>query len=255
MGNRRRRGSSKVWGIGGVAVVGVAVIALAGVALAEARQEEPANAGSVAESGFVQASPQVAPTVRPLVLPEDPAVLIFGDSFPLGVGMENSRQPTYPTLLADAMGWTNLQVNAVGGTGLAASSTDGPYDARLAAAPDDFTPDLVIVQGSINDIKPGPQLARTGTADLLADLTVRWPAAQVVLVTPMTGDTAYEPLADAYAGAALGKAHVIDSTGTESWLPADRPELRTVDTWHPSPAGQRAIADGLAAALQALLAA
>ena len=214
--------------------------------------EPVANAGSVPQSQYESALQRTVAPVAPLELSENPAVLMFGDSFMLGHGIENTRRPAYAEILADSMGWTNVRLNAVAGTGFAASSTEGPYPDRLEAMGDDFTPDVVILQGSVNDIKPGDAAVRAGVTRTLTDIAERWPAAQTVIITPMTGVESYEKLAQSYAGPALGKSHVIDATGPESWLPVDRPELRTEDEWHPSADGHEAVAAGLRAALERL---
>jgi lysophospholipase L1-like esterase len=210
------------------------------------------NAGAVAESGYVSGPGTTIAPVAPLALPEDPAVLMFGDSFILGHGIEASRRPAYPALLADREGWSDVRLNAAAGTGFAATSDQPAYPDRLEAMGDDFTPDLVILQGSVNDIKPGDVAVRSGVTRTLADIAERWPDAQTVIITPMTGVQSYEKLAAAYTGPALGKAHVIDATGPESWLPVDRPDLRTEDEWHPSVTGHEAIAAGIQSALTAL---
>jgi lysophospholipase L1-like esterase len=238
------------------AYVGGAVAAAAAVGLIiaslSATTEPVQNAGAMPQQQFQAAPHKTIAPVAPLELPDDPAVLMFGDSFILGHGIENTRKPAYPEILADSMGWTNVRLNAVAGTGFAAASTEGPYPERLKAMGDDFTPDLVILQGSVNDIKPGIPAVRAGITDVLSQISTRWPSAQVVLITPMTGVLNYEALASAYKGPALGKAHVIDATGPESWLPLDKPELRTADTFHPSAPGHEAIAAGLQAALEAM---
>jgi lysophospholipase L1-like esterase len=255
MGNRGGRGKNKS-ALKVAAYLGGAVAAAAAVALViaslGASSDPVSNAGSVPESQYEPAPPKTIAPVAPLDLPENPAVLMFGDSFILGHGIENTRRPAYAEILAENMGWTNVRLNAVAGTGFAAASTDGPYPDRLEAMGDDFTPDLVILQGSVNDIKPGDALVRAGVSRTLADIAERWPAAQTVIITPMTGVASYESLAKSYTGPALGKAHVIDATGPESWLPTDRPELRTEDEWHPSADGHAAVAAGLQAALEAL---
>ncbi|MFS4506903.1 SGNH/GDSL hydrolase family protein [Clavibacter sp. Sh2141] len=232
----------------------MAAAAAVGLVIASlgATTEPVVNAGSVPQSQFEAAPQRTIAPVAPLELPEDPAVLMFGDSFILGHGIENTGRPAYAEILADKMGWTDVRLNAVAGTGFAASSTDGPYPDRLEAMGDDFAPDLVILQGSVNDIKPGDSLVRAGVSRTLADIAERWPDAQTVIITPMTGVESYDALAQSYAGPALGKAHVIDATGPESWLPVDRPELRTEDEWHPSPDGHEAVAAGLQTALDAL---
>ncbi|RII93464.1 SGNH/GDSL hydrolase family protein [Clavibacter californiensis] len=242
------------WRIAGwTAAAAVAACSVGLVVAALGSGAEPVgNAGAVAESGFVSGPGTTIAPVAPLELPEDPAVLMFGDSFILGHGIETSGRPAYPALLAEREGWTDVRLNAAAGTGFAATSDQPAYPDRLAAMDDDFTPDLVVLQGSVNDIKPGEVAVRSGVTRILADIAERWPDAQTVIITPMTGVQSYEKLASAYTGPALGKAHVIDATGPESWLPVDRPELRTEDEWHPSATGHEAIAAGIQTSLTAL---
>lgn len=45
---------------------------------------------------------------------------------------------------------------------------------------------------------------------------------------------------------------MIDATGPETWLPVDRPDLRTEDEWHPSATGHEVIAAGMQMSLTSL---
>ncbi|WP_316317627.1 SGNH/GDSL hydrolase family protein [Clavibacter michiganensis] len=253
-GSGERVRSRSAWRITGWAAGAVAAACSVGLVIAAVGSgaEPVENAGAVAESGFVSGPGNTIAPVAPLELPEDPAVLMFGDSFILGHGIETSGRPAYPALLADLEGWTDVRLNAAAGTGFAATSDQPAYPDRLAAMGDDFTPDLVVLQGSVNDIKPGESAVRSGVTRILADIAERWPDAQTVIITPMTGVQSYEKLASAYTGPALGKAHVIDATGPETWLPVDRPALRTEDEWHPSATGHEVIAAGMQMSLTSL---
>jgi lysophospholipase L1-like esterase len=207
----------------------------------------------------VAAVPEVMPTIKsdavgPLTIPESPDVLIMGDSYLAGHGIESSGQPTFGPILADTMGWTNYQIDALGGTGFAINVGGGDYPTRLAERPAEPTPNLVILQGSVNDVKADPAAVTSAVSTSVSTIQSRWPDAQIVIVTPITAVSGYTNLADAYAKGASGRAHVVNATGDNSWLPADRPELLTPDLYHPSVLGHQAIAAGLANAINGLVA-
>jgi lysophospholipase L1-like esterase len=125
----------------------------------------------------------LATTPAPLVLPDDPTVLIFGDSWTYGSA---ATVPTlgYAYVLSETLGW-NTVVDGVRGSGYLKPGLDGgSFGERIAQLDPGIDPDLVIVEGSINDRRlypDGYRVAVTAAWDALAAL---YPEASFVIVGP-----------------------------------------------------------------------
>ncbi|WP_345801997.1 SGNH/GDSL hydrolase family protein [Microbacterium sp. AZCO] len=125
----------------------------------------------------------VAVAPAPLALPEHPTALIFGDSWTYGSA---ATVPTlgYAYVLGEKLGWTTT-VDGVRGSGYLKPGIDGPaYGERIAALDPSLDPDLVIVEGSINDrhlYPTGYTAAVTAAWDALAKL---YPHARFVILGP-----------------------------------------------------------------------
>lgn len=123
----------------------------------------------------------VAPT--PLTVPEGARVLIFGDSWVYGSA---AIVPTlgFAYLVGEDEGWDTV-VNGVRGSGYLKPGLDGPaYGQRIAKLDPSLDPDLIIVEGSINDRRlpaKGYRAAVTAAWDRLAAL---YPDARFVILGP-----------------------------------------------------------------------
>lgn len=78
-------------------------------------------------------------------------VVVLGDSWSQGVLLDNPREQTWSTAVGRLNGWTTY-VNAIGGTGFAHDGFcgDQKYATRIPSVLA-HNPDMVIVQGGLND--------------------------------------------------------------------------------------------------------
>ena len=141
---------------------------------------EPVAPVAVAE-GDAAVAASVPPA--PLVVEEGARVLVFGDSWVYG------SAATVPTLgfayrLADELGVETV-VDGVRGSGYLKPGLDGPaYGERIAALDPALDPDLIIVEGSINDRRLYPAGYRDAVTAAWDALEARYPDAAIVILGP-----------------------------------------------------------------------
>ena len=115
---------------------------------------------------------------------QKPRCLIIGDSFCDTTG-SSYKVDGYGVQFGAAMGW-DCVLAAQGGSGyVAAGSYTGKYSTRVAFyAAEKF--DVIIVQGSVNDVGAGPS-ATVGTeaASLFATLQTTFPGVPIIATSPM----------------------------------------------------------------------
>lgn len=203
----------------------------------------------------------VATTIDPLplTLGENPTVLIFGDSWTYGSAASDPALG-YAYVVADRAGWTTV-VDGVRGSGYLKPGIDGPsFGDRIAALDPSLDPDLVIVQGSINDRKQGA----SGYADAVDaawdQLEATFPGARIVIlgpapqVLPIESETARIDRDLASLAGARGWWYI--SPIAENWI-TEANYLDVIDTSdlgrdHPSTAGHAYLAERLAEAVRGL---
>ncbi|WP_239525616.1 SGNH/GDSL hydrolase family protein [Microbacterium sp. B35-30] len=173
----------RVAGWGWFSLLGAALAVAAVCAVAVLRPwgaPEPVVPVAVAE-GDAAVAASVPPA--PLVLEEGARVLVFGDSWVYG------SAATVPTLgfayrLADELGVETV-VAGVRGSGYLKPGLDGPaYGERIAALDPALDPDLVIVEGSINDRRLYPAGYRDAVTAAWDALEARYPDAAIVILGP-----------------------------------------------------------------------
>src|SRR5690606_36576629 len=129
------------------------------------------------------------------VLPEHPNVLVFGDSWTYGSA---ASDPTlgYAYLLADLLDGETT-VDGVRGSGYLKPGIDGPtFGERITALDPALDPDLVIIQGSINDRASGAAGYREAVAAAWDALVATYPEAAIVVLGPAPHEL---PVGDATA--------------------------------------------------------
>lgn len=241
LGSRR----ASAWLLAGLAVVlAVAVVAF--------WRPWSAPAATVAPRSGDAAAPAL------LDLPANPTVLIFGDSWTFGSAASDPALG-YAYVVSEFTGWTTV-VDGVRGSGYLRSGVDGPdYGARIAALDPALHPDLIIIQGSIND-RFLPAADYPAAVNAAWDrLTATYPSARVVILGPApavlpteTTVTRIDRVLSALAGQ---RGWWYISPVREEWItPADY--LDVIDTgagrFHPSTAGHRYLAERLAEAVAAI---
>ncbi|MFE6734081.1 SGNH/GDSL hydrolase family protein [Microbacterium sp. NPDC057650] len=236
----------------GAILIGAAVlVTVASIGFGMLRTHAPDPVALGASSGATNAE---APA--PLVLPEHPRILVFGDSWTYGSA---ATPPTdgYAYRLADLMHGTTI-VDGVRGSGYLKPGLDGPaYGPRIDRLDPALRPDLVVIEGSINDrrlpatdYRAAVDAAWNRLADIYPDagIVVLGPAPQVLPVEQATAriDHDLQQLA-----AQRGWWYI--SPVQQKWI---TPQNYTglIDTGpgrdHPSNAGHRYLAEKVAAALK-----
>lgn len=259
----RPRAGLRAWPIAAVAIA-VAIVC----AFAAWRPGATAPTARVASGEEVVA----AVTAQPLALPEHPRVLIFGDSWTYGSAATDPAGAIVPTLgyaylIGANLGW-EVTVAGVRGSGYLKPGIDGPsFGERIAALDPDLDPDLVIVQGSINDRvlvaddELGEATYRAAVISAWDALARLYPDAAIVVLGPAPhvlpvgkGTAAIDGALTELAGA-RGWWYV--SPVAESWI-TEANYLDVIDTGagrnHPSTAGHAYLADRLAKAVASLAA-
>ncbi|MFK4760596.1 SGNH/GDSL hydrolase family protein [Microbacterium sp. ZW T5_45] len=233
------------------------VVTLAAVVLGVWRpwSSAPSAAPVVAAGTTVTIDPS------PLVLPEHPTVLVFGDSWTYG-SAANVPTEGYAYVLADLLDGTTI-VNGVRGSGYLKPGLDGPaFGERIAALDPTLSPDLVILQGSINDREQGEAGYRDAVNAAWDRMAATFPDAQILILGPAPHEL---PAAAGTVRIDHDLAQLAGARGwwyisplAEDWI-TEANYLDVIDVEvgrrHPSTAGHRYLAERLAADLADLAAA
>lgn len=233
------------------ALVALGLVVLGAVVLGMWRPWAPLPAAApvgASENGVVAAP-------APLVLPEHPRVLVFGDSWTYGSAAGVPTQG-YAYLLADLLGGETI-VDGVRGSGYLKPGLDGPtFGERIAALDPTSDPDLVIIQGSINDRASGEAGYRDAVNAAWDGLVALYPDATILVLGPAPHEL---PVGAATARIDRDLAALAQVRGwwyispiERNWI-TEQNYLDVIDVdlgnKHPSTDGHRYLADQLAAAL------
>lgn len=213
---------------------------------------------SAAPVGAAEGEPAAAVAPVPLALPEHPTVLVFGDSWTYGSAATTPTEG-YAYLLADLIDGETI-VNGVRGSGYLKPGLDGPaFGVRIDALDPTLTPDLIIMQGSINDREQGEAGYREAVTAAWDAMAAKYPEATIVILgpapheLPVGAGTARIDSDLSELAAARGWWYI--SPIAEDWI-TEQNYLDLIDVEigrkHPSSAGHRYLAEHVAAALDAL---
>jgi acyl-CoA thioesterase-1 len=237
------------------ALVGLTGLLLAGLGTTYAQHRVAADVVDEARSHYVEPEKPTASSGSRahLSLPEDPSVLIMGDSFAEGFGAK-PRSKGYAFMLGTFMGWDDVTVDHEGRTGFVADNKGlgKAYPARLKDLMNSgiTEPDLVILQGSINDSSGTNEEIQAAVNEALISIDKAWSDTDIVVTAPIT----YRSFAriESALSASLAEHNVVylNDGIPRAWLPQS-PELYAPDTWHPSTEGHARIARTMSEALRA----
>ena len=231
-------------------------LAIAAVCAVAALRPWAAEPNAVVATAEDTVAAIVAPA--PLVIAEHARVLIFGDSWTYGSA---ASLPTlgYAYVVGERLGWETT-VDGVRGSGSLKPGLDGgSYGERIAGLDSNLDPDLVIVEGSINDRRLPADGYREAVTTAWDALEALYPAASIVIlgpapqVLPVEEPTARIDADLAALAAARGWWYI--SPLADEWITPEN-YLDVIDTGigrdHPSTTGHAYLATRLAEALAEL---
>ena len=190
-----------------------------------------------------------------LTLPDDPEVLVFGDSWTYGSA---ATVPTngYAYRLARLIDGDTI-VRGVRGSGYQKPGIDGPdFLTRVAGLEKWIDPDLIIMQGSINDRRSDAAAYPAAVNAVWDAVVARYPDTPIVIlgpaphILPVGASTAR--IDRDLAGLAAARGWWYISPVQEEWI-TDANYLQLIDVGagrrHPTDAGHAYLADKVAGAL------
>jgi lysophospholipase L1-like esterase len=199
------------------------------------------------------AAPSPTPPPASHVVAGRPLVAFLGDSWTAGVGATGRRG--YVVRTAERLGWGYANFG-VGGSGY---SVPGPHHSLFGRRIPQLVamhPDLVVVQGSLNERHSTPAQLGPAATSTLARLRTALPPGTPVLVVgasynPGTADATIDWINQEVAAAATAAGLPFVNPAAARWLDPHQPRLWS-DTIHPDDRGHQLVADALAPLLQDL---
>lgn len=237
-------------------VLAGAVLVVAAVAIVGFLRPWSAPAATTAPAAVAQSAP-LAPAA--LALPASPRVLVFGDSWVYGSA---AIEPTlgFAYVAGADLGW-DVVVDGVRGSGYLKPGLDGPaYGERITALDPALDPDLVIIEGSINDRRLYPDGYREAVTAAWDALAATYPDAAIVVLGPAPQVL---PVQKSTARIDRDLAELAGDRGwwyispvTDGWI-TDANYATVIDTSeigrnHPSTEGHAYLAERLGEALSAI---
>ena len=211
--------------------------------------DDGGTARSTSASSPVPTSPATAPTSS---VPVGGATVAFiGDSWTHGVGATDLRG--FPVLTAELLGWNFTELGE-SGSGYVVPGGDGPFATRIPAALA-ADPDVVVVQGSLNEQGVDADELESAALDTLTRLRQEAdPATEILVVGAPDAPGTDADLIDRVNAAVSAAA---ESVGLRFVDPAEWTDPGDAGLWsdpvHPDDDGHRAIAEHLAPLLAELV--
>jgi lysophospholipase L1-like esterase len=186
---------------------------------------------------------------------DTPTVTFIGDSWTEGIGGDGLRG--YAVRTAEQLGW-DYTVLGVGGSGYDLPGRGSTFGQRIDRAIE-TAPDVIVVQGSLNERSSTPESLRPAAVDTLERLRAETtPETRIVVLgasyVPGTPDATIDWINDAVRDAAALAGVPFVDVAAEDWTD---PATRGIwaDPNHPNDLGHQIIADHLVPVLRAQLAA
>lgn len=238
-------------------VVGIVVAAFARQAsVSDASDRGPSALPTPASSTRGPAAARPTPTSLPLVTASNgrpaPVAYLVGDSYSEGAGAENPGVEGYVPLLQQELGWEITAVSLPGG-GYVNVGMDGsgPFSAKIDPAQvASLKPDVVILQGGLNDQGLVSRDVRAGVRACIETVRAAVPDVPIVVIGllqpggagPSFVETTRADIA-AVAASTVGRVTYVDMS--QVTYPV------VEDGIHPTSDGHRIITDAIVAALTA----
>ena len=181
--------------------------------------------------------------------PEQPAVTFVGDSWTAGLGASGSDG--FPALTAERLGWRYTVLGSPG-SGYVMPGEDGPFGTRVGEAVAG-APDVLVLQGSVNDQAAVPEELAAAVSDTLARFReAADPDTEIVVLgasdTPGTDVAAIDRINAVLRAAAEAEGLAFVDVAAQNWSDPADPGI-WADPLHPDDAGHERIADRLAPVL------
>lgn len=201
---------------------------------------------------------QVPTTASPTPTPHPvPLMLVFGDSWTHGLAATDAAH-AYPHLTGEILGW---DVDAIGENGsgyLHPGQNGGFYGTRVAELDPDLEPDVIVVQGSINDRGESLSALPRAAKAVWQAFEHTYPDADLVILGPAPSvlpiEENVEKIDEALSQLAADEGLDYVSPIAEGWLTDDNigDYIDASAANHPSDEGHAYLAERLAADLSQL---
>ncbi|TYQ10709.1 UNVERIFIED_ORG: lysophospholipase L1-like esterase [Gordonia westfalica J30] len=187
-------------------------------------------------------------------------ILFFGDSWTRGASA--SRDTNGFAYLSGRTLGVEFKVAGFGSVGYAnpGASKEGNYEWRFEnqwLPKNKFRPDLVVIQGSVNDAGYAPPIVRKSAENYIDKLRLKYPHTQIAVLGPAPMISNYfsklEPVDSALFSASATKRVQYISPLSERWFtPSNLASYMTSsqNSPHPNDAGHALIAERLVSALR-----
>jgi acyl-CoA thioesterase-1 len=200
-----------------------------------------------------RADAPVTPTTPVAAAEETSRVTVIGDSWAEGIGATGLHG--YAVLAGQQLNW-EYTVLGVGGSGYVNDGPGSTFADRIRQAVDS-DPDVIVVEGSVNDRDSKPRALTDAALRTLTQLRAQAdPATEIVVIgafqTPGYGAKTVNTINDALEAAAHHAGVDFVDPVADHWIDA-HDDLLWADENHPNDVGHQLVADRLKTLLQQLL--
>ncbi|KQQ00699.1 MULTISPECIES: SGNH/GDSL hydrolase family protein [unclassified Rathayibacter] len=240
--------------VAAVALLGLLVLAGCSTAPPEATStatpQAEASAGAAPQETADSAPPagdDSAPLVVGAEIPVGARVTVVGDSIVRGYGLE--PEAAWPILAGDAFGWSVTNLGCDGGGFVQPGACEAPIGDRGEEIAE-TDPDVVVVIASSNDLgSPSDEVAEA-IPPAIASITEAVPTARLIALDSVWGPDPRPSDLDEYDAALVAAVTAAGGVALEYPDPLRTDGLLAEDGVHPTEAGQLALAEAFALAVE-----